>query len=304
MTKLLLLLSIFSSLVMARPFGPGGVGEGAFSPLGAGTFSAGDLSTTTTGVTVGNGTSAVNGSGTTVDIQTATGSQPGLLSAADWATFNAKQATLTLGNLTSSTTGLTVTSGTGVVVGSGTSVSIQTASGSQPGLLSAADWTTFNAKQATLTLGNLTSGTTGVSVSGGTNAVVGSGASVSVQSSTDSQPGLMTAADHAVLTALRVGELSGHLEAPTDKTFTLDKKAAYAYTINTLDIATASGTATVAVKINGTSVTGISAVSVSSVDATGTATAANSVAAGDKVTLVVSSGSSPVDMAFTLKYTR
>lgn len=77
----------------------------------------------------------------------ATGSLSGCLSAADWTTFNAKQSALTIGNLTSGTTGLSITGGTGAVIGGGTSLSIQTASGSQPGLLSAADWTTFNAKQ-------------------------------------------------------------------------------------------------------------------------------------------------------------
>lgn len=101
-----------------------------------------------------------------------------------------------------------------------------------------------------------------------------------------------------------VMDLNGMLESPTDKTYVLVQKAAYAFTINTLDIVTASGTTTAAVKINGTSVTGISAVSVSSTPATGTATAANSVSAGDKVTLVLSSSSSPADLSFTLKYTR
>lgn len=52
------------------------------------------------------------------------------------------------GNLTSATTGVSVSGGTGAVIGSGASISIQTASGTQPGLLSAADWTTFSGKQA------------------------------------------------------------------------------------------------------------------------------------------------------------
>lgn len=101
-----------------------------------------------------------------------------------------------------------------------------------------------------------------------------------------------------------VWDINGMMESPTDKTYTLVQKAAYSFTINTLDIQTVSGTTTAAVKINGTSVTGISAVSVSSTPATGTATAANSVSAGDTVTLVLSSSSSPADLSFTLKYTR
>lgn len=78
--------------------------------------------------------------------------------------LNAKQNSISSGNLTSSTTGLTVTGGSGSVIGSGTSLAIQTASGSQPGLLSAADWTTFNGKQGS---GNYITALTGdVSASG------------------------------------------------------------------------------------------------------------------------------------------
>ncbi len=88
------------------------------------------------------------GSGTSLSIQTASGSQPGLLSSANWTTFNNKQAALSFGNLTSSTTGITIGNGTGSVVGSGSTVDIQTASGSLSGLLSSTDWNTFNSKQA------------------------------------------------------------------------------------------------------------------------------------------------------------
>lgn len=101
-----------------------------------------------------------------------------------------------------------------------------------------------------------------------------------------------------------VEEFTGMIESPSAKTYILDQSAAYGYTINTLIITTVSGTITAAVKINGTSVTGISAVSVSSTPATGTGTAANTVVAGDKITLVTTSNSSSVDMSFTLKVTR
>lgn len=99
-------------------------------------------------------------------------------------------------------------------------------------------------------------------------------------------------------------QLTGFVEVPSDKTYTLDQSASYAYTINTIVITTSSGTTTAALNINGTPVTGVSAVSVSSTPATGTASAANVVAPGDKVTLVLSSSSSPANLAFTLKYTR
>lgn len=114
----------------------------------------------------------------------------------------------------------------------------------------------------------------------------------------------VTSAIQTQLDALKVQSYVGMIPVATDGTYPLDLYAAYAGTINTLKIITDSGTTTAAVKINGTNVTGISAVSVSSSIATGTASAANTFAVGDKITLVLSSGSSPVNLAFTLKYTR
>lgn len=57
---------------------------------GAATLTPGSISTTTTGLTVGSGASSTVGPNVTVNVQTASGSQPGLLSAADWTTFNSK----------------------------------------------------------------------------------------------------------------------------------------------------------------------------------------------------------------------
>lgn len=92
--------------------------------------------------------------------------------------------------------------------------------------------------------------------------------------------------------------------ALTDQCYTIDEAAPYAYTINTLKVESTAGTATWAVKINGTSVTGISAVSVSSTPATGTASAANSVSINDKITICSTSTSSAANVGWTLKYTR
>lgn len=50
----------------------------------------GDLTSGTTGITIGGGANAVNGTGTTINIQNATASQPGLLTSADFTTFNNK----------------------------------------------------------------------------------------------------------------------------------------------------------------------------------------------------------------------
>lgn len=87
-------------------------------------------------------------------------------------------------------------------------------------------------------------------------------------------------------------------------TYTLTCYAQYGFTINLLKIICTSGTCTAALKINGTSVTGISAVGVSSTIATGTASAANVVVAGDIVTLVTTSNSSLVDLKASIKTTR
>jgi hypothetical protein len=83
----------------------------------------------------------------TISIPQVTGSVDGYLSATDWTTFNSKQAALTLGNLTESTSSvLTITGGTGAIIGSGTTVQVKLAGSAQNGYLSSGDWTTFNAK--------------------------------------------------------------------------------------------------------------------------------------------------------------
>jgi len=121
-----------------------------------------------------------------------------------------------------------------------------------------------------------------------------------------SNRGALSSADWSAFNALKVENISlqdgGSSIAAT--TYTLELYAAYAYTINQLKIISASGTCTVAVKINGVDVTGISAVAVSSTIATGTATAANTVAIGDKITLVTTSNSALTNLQASLKTTR
>jgi len=93
------------------------------SQLTGGTVTSIGLSSATSGVTIGS--SPVTTSGTiTIAIATATTSQNGLLSSTDWTTFNNKQSTLTLGNLTS--TDITVTGGTGSIIGAGSTLTLAT----------------------------------------------------------------------------------------------------------------------------------------------------------------------------------
>lgn len=130
-----------------------------------------------------------------MSIPAASGSANGYLTSANWNTFNSKQNALTIGNFTTPTSGVSITGGTGSIIGTGVALSIQTATVAQPGLLSAADWGTFNGKQNALTFGDLTSPTSGVSVTGGTGAVVGSGSAISIQTASGAQNGLLSSAD-------------------------------------------------------------------------------------------------------------
>ena len=101
-----------------------------------------------------------------------------------------------------------------------------------------------------------------------------------------------------------IEQISGHIETAEDKTYVLDLKAPYAYTINSLAAKTASGTCTAKLTIEGTDVTGISALAVSSTEDFDDATAANSVSIGDTVALVISSNAAALDLQFTVKITR
>lgn len=88
------------------------------------------------------------------------------------------------------------------------------------------------------------------------------------------------------------------------QTYTLTCFAVYGYTIETLHIISGSGTCTAAVKINGTNVTGLSAVSVSTTISNTNGTAAKTVNAGDIVTLVITSPSSLSNLQASIKTIR
>jgi hypothetical protein len=85
--------------------------------------------------------------------------------------------------------------------------------------------------------------------------------------------------------------------------FYFSYKAPYAGTVTSLDSLSTTGTFTLAVKINGTNVTGLSAVAVSTAANTA-ATAANTFSAGDTITGTISSASgSPTDAVLSLNAT-
>ena len=138
------------------------------------------ITTFTTGITALNGLTAqvqnfaVGTSGTdfaiasatathTFNLPTASATNRGALSSADWTTFNNKTSnlgTVTFVGLSSATSGVTI--GSSPITTSGTiTLAIATASGSQNGLLSSTDWTTFNGKQNALTNPVTGTGTSG-----------------------------------------------------------------------------------------------------------------------------------------------
>lgn len=115
------------------------------------TLTKGDLTSSTPSLSILGGTQAVIGAGTVLSVSTADTNTTGLLTDTDWDTFNNKEPALTKGNLTSSTPSLVVFGGLGSVIGTGTALSVSTATASQDGLLSSADWSTFNNKSGPLT---------------------------------------------------------------------------------------------------------------------------------------------------------
>lgn len=112
------------------------------------------------------------GSGSHVfNLPTASASNRGALSSADWSTFNSKQAALTLGNLTSTgDPNITVTGGTGAVIGAGANIAVVGGS-------------LVESVSSVLTF------------TGATNAVLGTGVSIQVKLSTTSQSGYLSSTD-------------------------------------------------------------------------------------------------------------
>lgn len=94
------------------------------------------------------------------------------------------------------------------------------------------------------------------------------------------------------------------LSSIANGTYVLDAKATFPYTIDGLVIDSLNNTGTVAVQINSVSVTGLSAVSVTTTLSDTNATAANSVVAGNAVTLVFTSIATTASFVGKLRVTR
>ncbi len=106
------------------------------------------------------------------------------------------------------------------------------------------------------------------------------------------------------LEALTGEQIDGLIETPAATTYILRLNAKYAGTINNISIKTSAGTITAKLQIEGVDVTSCTGIAVTSTESTTTCTAANTVSAGDTITLVTSSLSSAANMAFSVGMTR
>ncbi len=94
----------------------------------------------------------------------------------------------------------------------------------------------------------------------------------------------------------------GEIDFPAARTYTLELYAPTAGTIGALRTLMSAGTADVKLQINGVDVTG-GVVAADNTEQTGTATAANTFAIGDTISLVVSAPSSAADLQFSVQVT-
>jgi hypothetical protein len=90
------------------------------------------------------------------------------------------------------------------------------------------------------------------------------------------------------------------IQTGANATFTLNEFAGFKFTINSARFKTDSGTITANVQINGTSVTGLSAMALTSTQGNATASAANTVVAGNRITLITTSNATAVNAVVTL----
>ena len=95
-------------------------------------------------------------------------------------------------------------------------------------------------------------------------------------------------------------EIDGFIEIPLAKTYPLVMSSTKAFTIGTMVAKMAAGTCTATVFIDGVAVTGLTALALTSVKQTFTATAANVISTNSAVSMVISAPSSTQDLSFTI----
>lgn len=100
----------------------------------------------------------------------------------------------------------------------------------------------------------------------------------------------------------QVFDISGFIEGPTNKTYTILLAADFAGTINTTKTKSTSGTATATFKVNTTALGSTN--SVSSAGDSVAQTTTNTFVVGDTIAVTISANSSCIDFSFTMKITR
>ena len=137
------------------------------------------------------------------------------------------------------------------------------------------------------------------------NAKVSADGSVTTHNDvTDAGSGqIITATERTDLTALKT-EMFSVIGISADGTYRLEHRAKYAYTVEEIDIIADGGTCTAQIAINGTPVTGMSSLSVTTTSLNASATAANTVNVGDELQLVISAASSLDNVSLSLRTVR
>jgi hypothetical protein len=97
--------------------------------------------------------------------------------------------------------------------------------------------------------------------------------------------------------------ISGAIKGAANQDYRIIEKIPYGMTFTGFTAKLASGTLTATLKINSTAIT-TGAINVTSSQASVTPTAANVAVADDALVMTISSISSPVDLSFTINYTR
>lgn len=127
---------------------------------------------------------------------------------------------------------------------------------------------------------------------------------------TDFTAAARTLVDDASVSAMRTtlgvdkGAFVHNAKTPADETVVVCVRAPFAGTIDSFTADVDSGTITANVKINGSSVTSLNAVAVSSTKASTNATGANTFAEGDEISITFSSNSSSAGLRTTINFSR
>ncbi len=153
------------------------------------------MSSLTPALTVVNGANSTVGPNIDLKIDTASSTKAGILTVTDWTTFNNKQSKITAGNVSSTTPALKVTNGASTTIGPNIDLKIDTASTTKAGILTSADWTTFNTKQNAIAAGAISSLTTAITVTNGAGSTFGPNVQIKIDTASSTKNGIILAGD-------------------------------------------------------------------------------------------------------------